>query len=92
MHGTIDNGYYIKKESEKDKLRMSGGAWTINLDEINNKDIINIVYFTESYIYRITYKKAQEKGFVKHLAGELKLIVPLKFWQKEEKWKKTKKK
>ena len=32
MHGTINDGYYVKKENEKDKLRMSGGAWTINLD------------------------------------------------------------
>ena len=35
MHGLVDGDIYIKKESEKDKLRMSGGAWTINLDEIN---------------------------------------------------------
>jgi hypothetical protein len=85
MHGTINDGYYVKKENEKDKLRMSGGAWTINLDEINNKDITDIVYFTESYIYRISYNKAQEKGFIKHLAGELKLIVPIKHWIKKEK-------
>ena len=85
MHGTVDGGFYVKKESEKDKLRMSGGSWTINLDEINNKDITKIVFFTESYIYRISYSRAQEKGFIKHLAGELKLIVPIKYWKKEEK-------
>ena len=85
MHGLVDGDIYIKKESEKDKLRMSGGAWTINLDEINNQSIQNIVYFTEKNIYRITYKKAFDKGFVKQLAGELKLIVPLKHWRIEEK-------
>ena len=85
MHGLIDGDLYIKKETEKGKLKMSGGSWTINLDEINNKDIKNIVYFTESNIYRISYSKAHQKGFVKHLAGELKLIVPIKYWRKEEK-------
>ena len=89
MHGTISDGIYIKKELEKDKLRNFGkpeGSWTINLDEINNKPIENIVYFTESYIYRISYKKAFKKGYIKTLAGELKLIVPIKEWSKEEKW------
>ena len=89
MHGTIDNGIYIKKEPEKGKLRNFSkplGAWTINMDEISNKDIDRIVYFTESYIYRISYKKAFEKGYIKTLAGELKLIVPIKEWIKEEKW------
>tara|TARA_Y100000590_G_scaffold414070_1_gene510603 strand:+ start:22242 stop:22499 length:258 start_codon:yes stop_codon:yes gene_type:complete len=85
MHGLIDGDMYIKKESEKDKLRMSGGAWTINLDEVNNKEIKNIVYFTERNIYRISYSKAFDKGFIKQLAGELKLIVPLKHWRVEEK-------
>jgi len=85
MHGLIDGDMYIKKEFEKDKLRMSGGSWTINLDEINNKEIKNIVYFTERNIYRISYNKAFDKGFVKQLAGELKLIVPIKYWRKEEK-------
>ena len=88
MHGTIRDGIYIKKESEKGKLRNFGkplGSWTINLDEINNQDIENIVYFTERYIYRISYKKAFDEGYVKSLAGELKLVVPVKYWRREEK-------
>ena len=88
MHGTINDGIYIKKESEKGKLRKFGkplGAWTINLDEINNQDIESIVYFTDKFIYRISYKKAFDKGFVKTLAGELKLIVPVRHWRKEDK-------
>jgi len=88
MHGTISDGIYIKKESEKGKLRNFGkpeGSWTINLDEINNKPIDRIVYFTESFLYRISYKKAFRVGYVKTLAGELKLIVPVKEWIKEEK-------
>ena len=88
MHGTVNNGIYIKKESEKGKLRSFGkplGSWTINLDEVNNEEIENIVYFTEKYIYRISYKKAFDKGYVKTLAGELKLIVPIKEWKREEK-------
>jgi hypothetical protein len=88
MHGTVNDGIYIKKESEKGKLRSFGkplGSWTINLDEVNNQEIENIVYFTEKYIYRISYKKAFDKGYVKTLAGELKLIVPIKEWKREEK-------
>jgi len=88
MHGTVDNGIYIKKESEKGKLRNFSkplGSWTINMDEISNKDIDRIVYFTERYIYRISYKKAFDKGYVKTLAGELKLIVPIKEWKVEDK-------
>jgi hypothetical protein len=88
MHGTVNDGIYIKKESEKGKLRNFGkplGSWTINLDEINNQDIERIVYFTEKYIYRISYKKAFDKGYVKTLAGELKLIVPVKEWMREDK-------
>lgn len=88
MHGIVDGDIYIKKESEKDKLRNFGkpeGSWTINLDEINNKPIENIVYFTEKFIYRISYKKAFKKGYIKKLAGELKLIVPIKQWVREEK-------
>lgn len=89
MHGTVKDKIYIKKESEKGKLRNFGkplGSWTINLDEVNNADIEDIVYFTEHYIYRISYKKAFKKGYIKTLAGELKLIVPIKEWSKEEKW------
>lgn len=88
MHGTVNNGIYIKKESEKSKLRNFGkplGSWTINLDEVNNQNVESIVYFTEKYIYRISYKKAFDKGYVKTLAGELKLIVPIKEWIREEK-------
>ena len=88
MHGTVSNGIYIKKESEKGKLRSFGkplGSWTINLDEVNNQNVENIVYFTDKFIYRISYKKAFSEGFVKTLAGELKLIVPIKHWRREEK-------
>tara|TARA_R100000005_G_C4993407_1_gene200467 strand:- start:271 stop:528 length:258 start_codon:yes stop_codon:yes gene_type:complete len=85
MHGMLQDGIYIKKESEKDVLRIGGGSWTINLDEINNKDVERIVYFTEKNLYRITYKKAFEKGFFRILAGEKKLVVPIKHWTKEEK-------
>jgi hypothetical protein len=85
MHGLIQDDYYVKKESEKDRLRMSGGAWSINLDEINNQKITNIVYFTDKYIYRISYEKAFDKGFIKLMAGEKKLIVPIKHWKIERK-------
>jgi hypothetical protein len=88
MHGFIDGNMYVKKEFEKHKLRMGGKeklSWTINLDEINNKDVKQIVYFTEKTIYRISYDKAHQKGFIKKLGGENKLVVPIKYWIQEEK-------
>ena len=85
MHGLIQDDYYFKKESEKDKLRMSGGAWSINLDEIDNQKIAHIVYFTDKYTYRISYDKAFDKGFIRTMAGEKKLIVPIKYWRVEVK-------
>ena len=84
MHGIVRDGMYIKKETEKGMLRMSGGAWTINLDAIANQSVTKIVYFTERCIYRISYAKAHKKGFHKELAGEDKLVVPIKYWKKEE--------
>ena len=84
MHGVVDDGLYVKKETEKEMLRMSGGSWSINLDEIANKDVTKIVYFTERCIYRISYNRAHQKGFFREMAGEKKLIVPIKYWKKEE--------
>ena len=84
MHGIVRDGTYVKNETEKGMLRMSGGSWTINLDEIANQDVARIVYFTERYIYRISYDKAHKEGFHKELAGEEKLVVPIKYLKKEE--------
>jgi len=80
MHGLIEDGIYIKKESENGKLKKFKDAWTINLDEIEGKGVEQIVYFTDKYIYRISYEKAFNKGFIKRFMGENKLIITPEHW------------
>jgi hypothetical protein len=90
MHGFIENKIYIKKETESSKLRMNGGAWTLNLAEIaqlkdkhGTPEKIKII--TEKYIYEIDYIDAfRENSFVKILGGEMKLVVPIKSWKIKE--------
>lgn len=78
-HFTIIDGVLTKKEKEKDKLRMGGGSWSINLDEIN-KEPSSIKYITELTTYTISYADARLRGFIRVLGGEKKLIVPIKYW------------
>jgi hypothetical protein len=80
MRGVLKNGIYTKKEDENQKLRMGGGAWSINLEEIPKGTQI-IEYITPKDRYLIGYDEAMEKGFIRMLGGEKKLIVPLKLWQ-----------
>jgi hypothetical protein len=80
MRGTILNKVYTKKERESQKLRLFGGAWTINLQEIEGKEIEKIVYITNKESYSISYADAVDKGFVRVLGGESKLVVPIKYW------------
>lgn len=79
MKGKIVNNIYYKKEKEKDKLRMSGGSWTINIAWLDNQ-VDDIVYQTESAIYKITKQEAIDHGFVREFKGELKLVVPIRHW------------
>jgi hypothetical protein len=90
MHGFIENKIYIKKETEASKLRMNGGAWTINLMEIGQlvdkhgyPEKMRII--TEKHIYEIDYVDAfRENSFVKILGGEMKLVIPIKSWKVKE--------
>ena len=83
MEGIINNRVYHKYEKESSKLRfIVGGAWTINLDVVNLNEIDTIVYETKKNIYRISKEKANEVGISNILGGELKLIIPLAFWEK----------
>lgn len=79
-HGVIVGGVLKKSEDEKNKLRMGGGSWTINLDEINNENIQVVEYLTKKAKYIIHIDKAVECGFERMLGGERKLVVPLGYW------------
>ena len=83
MRGTIENGVYFKYEDEKDKLRLYGGSWTINLDEIKDKIFEIIVFKTKEDEYTISYKKAFDIGIKKNFRGENKLVVPVKYWNRK---------
>ena len=81
MHSQVQNGILIKKEKEKDQLRMGGGSWSINLDEL--KTIPEAIhYITEKSTYKISYKDAMEHSFVRILGGERKLVVPINKWER----------
>lgn len=86
MHGTIKDMVYTKYEDEGNILRMCpGGAWTINLDEVNMDDVKLIRYITPEHIYSIYPEDALMLGFIREFQGEEKLVVPLKHWAKEKK-------
>lgn len=85
MRGWIQNGIYHKFEDEKQKLRMSGGSWSINLQDIvaarDKGQFVRVVeYETDKAIYRIDFVTATQRGFRVMLGGEAKLVVPLKHW------------
>jgi hypothetical protein len=84
-HGIIQENCYIKHEKEKDKLRMAGGAWSINLDEVDVLKVDIVMYITEEYTYTITTEDAMKYGFQRLLGGEIKLVVPERCWIKKEK-------
>jgi len=79
MRGTIVGNEYIKRESEKDKLRMGGGSWTINLGWLR-PGVDKITYITLKDTYSISLKDAMLHGFKREFKGENKLVVPLEYW------------
>lgn len=78
-YGTVEGSKLVKHEKESSKLRMGGGSWTINLDTLP-EHVTDIEYVTDKATYRISRSEAFENGFVRILAGEKKLVVPLHFW------------
>jgi hypothetical protein len=82
MREYIDNHTLVKHEKESSKLRLSGGAWTINLDRVNLEDFADIRYHTEKNVYYIPKSIATYYGYVREFRGERKLVVPLKYWDK----------
>ena len=87
MYGIIDGDTYIKHEHERTKLRLAGGSWSLNMEELNN-EVKNIIFSTDKGTYKIKYNKAKERGFYRTFNGELKLVVPEKEWNfiPKEKW------
>ncbi len=81
----ISNRSLVKYEKEQGKLRMSGGAWTINVDEIKLDNVDKFIYITEGYKYEISKVDAIDFGYFKQLGGENKLVVPLTKWTKRSK-------
>lgn len=79
MHGMIIGETYIKREKEKDQLRMGGGSWSINLKELK-EHVKKVQFESEKGTYNITLEKAREFGFVRILGGEEKLVVPTGYW------------
>ncbi len=82
-HGQLKGTTWVKHEDEKDILRMGGGSWTINLDELP-KSVTDLEYWTGSDLYMISLADAHAHGFIRIMAGERKLVVPLKRWTLRE--------
>ena len=78
--GNVIGHTYFKSEKEKDKLRLAGGSWSVNVKEVVDKPVKTIKYQTEKHIYTIDYHTANNKGFKREFKGELKLIIPIKHW------------
>lgn len=84
MRGVLKNGIYTKTEKESGKLRMSGGSWSINLQDLDISKADTIVYETETASYTISTNDARKYGFQIRLGGELKLVIPVKYWERKE--------
>jgi hypothetical protein len=79
-HGVLEDCIYTKHEDDQQQLRLGGQSWTINLEELPDNATL-IEYITPKTRYVISREEAFKHGFEQTLGGELKLIVPIKFWQ-----------
>lgn len=84
-HGITANGIYYKHEKESSQLRMAGGAWSINLKEVDFDKVHTIVFLTDKSRWEIPAFEAIEYGFQRNFKGEDKLVVPLKYWRRDAK-------
>lgn len=84
-HGIVQNRTFWKNEKEKDRLRMGGGSWSINLAEVDFDKVDGIVFCTEKAHYLISVIDAKLHGFERFLGGEPKLVVPVKYWKEQPK-------
>ena len=81
----ISDGVLTKYERESGKLRLSGGSWSINVDDFALDKLSKIVYITERYRYEIEKDDAVSVGYFRQFKGENKLVVPISKWTKKEK-------
>ena len=81
----ISDGVLTKYERESGKLRLSGGSWSINVDNFALDKLSKIVYITERYRYEIQKDDALSGGFFRKFRGENKLVVPISKWEKRSK-------
>jgi len=80
MRGYIKNRIYYKHEKESGKLRIGGGSWSINLDEVTLSDVDSFIYKTEYADYIIDRDLVLRKGFSRLFGGENKFVIPIKWW------------
>ena len=79
-HGWIIDHTYYKNEDEQHKLRMCGGSWTINLNELTGEHVLNFEYRTNRAVYRVDFETVRKHGFKRELGGEPKMVVPVSVW------------
>ena len=82
MRGYLINSVYHKHEDEKQKLKMGGGSWTINLNEVKPYEVKKFIYHTKKYDYEIDSDNAVSRGWRLVFKDEPKLVVPEKHWKK----------
>lgn len=80
--GQIVDKVYTKYEKEAGKLRLCGGSWTVNLQDVDISQIDKIVYITEKATYTISMQDAMKHGFQRLFSKELKLVVAMKYWER----------
>jgi hypothetical protein len=83
----------VKKEKETSRLHRFGYAWSINLKETYVSRFLQgfydeLVYVTPQHKYSVDPMTVWNHGYfpmkdkkVRLLGGEVKLIVPAKFWR-----------
>lgn len=83
MKGTIKDRVLIKYEDEKEKLRMGGGSWTINITDFPIPSWDSVRYITRVDTYEIDGAVALSRGWRRVFGGEEKLVVPVKWWKRK---------
>ncbi len=86
--GTVRDNVYTKIEKDSGKLRFvkPDGAWTLNLDEVDIVELREIRFMTPTKVYSISAERALEKGFNRVHGGELKLVIPVQYFEIRERY------
>jgi hypothetical protein len=77
---TVENRIFHKKELEKDIIKKFGGGWTVNPQHVDFSAVDYIWYHTEKDVYRISVADVNKYGIEREFKGEVKYVVPLKYW------------